>query len=501
MVKARRGSAGSATETERSPARDGTSFIMSDTQSLNIAIVGGGPGGYAAAFLAADLGMTVTLIDPEVNPGGVCLYRGCIPSKALLHVAKLIEESEQAKNWGIDFAAPKIDLARLRTWKEGVVKKLTGGLGILSKQRKVHYVQGRAAFENSTTLRVTKSDGSDESLTFDRIIIATGSRPAIVPTLKLDTPRMMDSTGALNLEDIPGTLLVVGGGYIGLELGSVYAALGTRVTVVEMLPGLLPGADRDLVLPLHKRLEKLFDGILLNTTVSSVKDESTGIRATLKAQDGNTQEKVFDRVLVSVGRKPNSEIPGLDKTHVQVGQRGFIQVNKQLQTDDPAIFAIGDVVGEPMLAHKASHEGRVAVEAIAGQKVAFEPNAIPAVVFTDPEVAWCGLTETQAQNENREIKVAKFPWAASGRAVTIDRPEGMTKLLFDPQTERVLGVGIVGAGAGELIAEGVLAVEMAALASDIAMTIHPHPTLSETVMESAEVFFGTSTHIYRPKRG
>ena len=474
---------------------------MSETTNLNIAVVGGGPGGYAAAFLAADLGMTVTLIDPELNPGGVCLYRGCIPSKALLHVAKLIEESEQATNWGVDFAAPKIDLARLRSWKEGVVKKLTGGLGILSKQRKVHYVQGRAAFESSTTLRVTKSDGSEESLTFDRIIIATGSRPAIVPTLKLDTPRMMDSTGALNLEDIPGTLLVVGGGYIGLELGSVYAALGTRVTVVEMLPGLLPGADRDLVLPLHKRLEKLFDGILLNTTVSSVKDEGTGIRATLKAQDGNTQEKVFDRVLVSVGRKPNSEIPGLDKTHVQVGQRGFIQVNKQLQTDDPAIFAIGDVVGEPMLAHKASHEGRVAVEAIAGHKVAFEPNAIPAVVFTDPEVAWCGLTETQAQKEDREIKVAKFPWAASGRAVTIDRPEGMTKLLFDPQTERVLGVGIVGAGAGELIAEGVLAVEMAALASDVAMTIHPHPTLSETVMESSEVFFGTSTHIYRPKRG
>ena len=474
---------------------------MSETTNLNIAVVGGGPGGYAAAFLAADLGMTVTLIDPEVNPGGVCLYRGCIPSKALLHVAKLIEESEQAKNWGIEFGAPKIDLARLRTFKENVVKKLTGGLGILSKQRKVHYIQGRAAFENSTTLRVTKSDGSEESITFDRIIIATGSRPAIVPTLKLDTARMMDSTGALNLEDIPGTLLVVGGGYIGLELGSVYAALGTRVTVVEMLPGLLPGADRDLVLPLHKRLEKLFDGILINTTVSSVKDEGTGIRATLKAQDGNTQERVFDRVLVSVGRKPNSEIPGLDKTHVQLGQRGFIQVNKQLQTDDPAIFAIGDVVGEPMLAHKASHEGRVAVEAIAGHKVAFEPNAIPAVVFTDPEVAWCGLTETQAQNENREIKVAKFPWAASGRAVTIDRPEGLTKLLFDPQTERVLGVGIVGAGAGELIAEGVLAVEMAALASDIALTIHPHPTLSETVMESAEVFFGTSTHIYRPKRG
>lgn len=474
---------------------------MSDTQSLNIAIVGGGPGGYAAAFLAADLGMSVTLIDPELNPGGVCLYRGCIPSKALLHVAKLVEESHHAKDWGIEFAAPKIDLARLRSWKEGVVKKLTGGLGILSKQRKVKYVQGRAAFENSTTLRVTKSDNSEESLTFDRIVIATGSRPAIVPTLKLDTPRMMDSTGALNLEDIPGTLLVVGGGYIGLELGSVYAALGTRVTVVEMLPGLLPGADRDLVLPLHKRLEKMLDGILLNTTVAAVKDEGTGIRATLKAQDGSTQEKVFDRVLVSVGRKPNSEIPGLDKTRVQVGQRGFIQVNKQLQTDDPSIYAIGDVVGEPMLAHKASHEGRTAIEAIAGHKVAFEPNSIPAVVFTDPEVAWCGLTETQAEKENREVKVAKFPWAASGRAITLDRPEGMTKLLIDPHTERVLGVGIVGVGAGEMIAEGVLAIEMAALAKDVALSIHPHPTLSETVMESAEVFFGTSTHIYRPKRG
>src|SRR6201997_3621877 len=337
---------------------------MADTHSLNIGVIGAGPGGYAAAFLAADLGMSVTLIDPELNPGGVCLYRGCIPSKALLHVAKLLEESHQAKDWGIEFAAPNIDLARLRSWKENVVKKLTGGLGVLSKQRKVHYIQGRAAFENSTTLRVTRSDGTEESLSFDRIIIATGSRPAVVPTLKLDTPRMMDSTGALNLEDIPGTLLVVGGGYIGLELGSVYAALGTRVTVVEMLPGLLPGADRDLVLQLHKRLEKMFEGILLNTTVASVKYEGNGIRATLKSQDGNAQEKVFDRVLVSVGRKPNSEIPGLDKTRAQGGQRGFIQVNKQLQTDDPSISAIGDVVGEPMLAHKASHEARVAVEVI-----------------------------------------------------------------------------------------------------------------------------------------
>jgi dihydrolipoamide dehydrogenase len=476
---------------------------MSETSSLRIAVVGGGPGGYAAAFLAADLGMQVTLIDPEVNPGGVCLYRGCIPSKALLHVAKLIEESQQAKNWGIEFPEPKIDLSHLRTWKEGVVKKLTGGLGILSKQRRVEYIQGRAAFENSTTLRVSKTDSTDVNLSFDRIIIATGSRPAIIPALKLNSPRVMDSTGALNLEDIPGSLLVVGGGYIGLELGSVYAALGTRVTVVEMLSGLLPGADRDLVLPLHKRLEKMFETILLNTTVSSLKEDGAGIRATFEGAGlkEDQRERVFDRVLVSVGRKPNSEIPGLENTQVKVGQRGFIEVNKQLQTSDPAIYAIGDVVGEPMLAHKASHEGRVAVEAIAGHKVAFEPHAIPAVVFTDPEIAWAGLTETQAEKEQREIKVAKFPWGASGRAVTLDRPDGLTKLIIDPHTERVLGVGIVGAGAGELIAEGVLAIEMAALASDVAMSIHPHPTLSETVMESAEVFFGTSTHVFRPKRG
>jgi dihydrolipoamide dehydrogenase len=473
---------------------------MTEPTSLHIGVIGGGPGGYAAAFLAADLGMTVTLIDPELNPGGVCLYRGCIPSKALLHVAKLIDESRHAKNWGIEYADPKIDLPRLRTWKEGVVKKLTGGLGVLTKQRKVEYIQGRAAFQNSTTLRVSRTNGGEDSLTFDRIIIATGSRPAIIPSLTLETPRMMDSTSALDLTEVPGTLLVVGGGYIGLELGTVYAALGSKVSVVEMLPGLLPGADRDLVLPLHKRIEKNFDSILLNTTVASVKDESAGIRVTFDGPEIKEREKLFDKVLVSVGRKPNSEIPGLEKTQVKVGPRGFIQVNKQLQTDDPVVYAIGDVVGEPMLAHKASHEGRTAAEAIAGHKVAFEPNAIPAVVFTDPEVAWCGLTETQAQKENREIKVARFPWAASGRAMTIDRTEGMTKLLVDPQTERVLGVGIVGAGAGELIAEGVLAMEMGALAKDIALTIHPHPTLSETVMNSAEVFFGTATDVYRPKR-
>ena len=473
---------------------------MPDNSNLNIAVVGGGPGGYAAAFLATDLGMKVTLIDREANPGGVCLYRGCIPSKALLHVAKLIDESRHAKNWGIEFGEPKIDVARLRSFKESVVNKLTGGLGQIAKLRKVQYVRGNASFENSTTVRVAKSDGGNQTLTFDRIIIATGSRPAAIPSLKLDSARMLDSTSALDLTDVPGTLLVVGGGYIGLELGTVYAALGSKVSVVEMTPGLLPGADRDLVLPLYKRLEKNFAAILLNTRVTAVKEEANGIRVSFDGKDVKEREKVFDKVLVSVGRKPNSEIAGLDRTQVHVGQRGFIQVNKHLQTDDPAIYAIGDVVGEPMLAHKASHEGRTAVEHIAGHKVAFEPNAIPAVVFTDPEIAWTGLTETEAAKEGREIKVAKFPWAASGRAMTIDRTEGMTKLIIDPATERVLGVGIVGVGAGDLIAEGTLAIEMAAVAKDIALTIHPHPTLSETIMQSAEVFFGTSTDLYRPKR-
>src|ERR1700688_1324463 len=474
---------------------------MAENSNLNIAVIGGGPGGYAACFLSADFGKKVTLIDREQNPGGVCLYRGCIPSKALLHVAKLIDESRHAKNWGVEFGEPRIDVSRLRSFKDGVIKKLTGGLGQIAKVRKVQYIRGDATFENSNTIRIAKNAGGEDKLTFDRIILATGSRPAIIPSLKLDSPRMLDSTSALDLKDVPDTLLVIGGGYIGLELGTVYAALGSKVSVVEMTSGLLPGADRDLVLPLHKRLEKMFEAILLNTTVTAVKEEANGIRVCFDGKDVKEREKVFDKVLVSVGRKPNSEIPGLDRTQVRVGERGFIQVNKHLQTDEPAIYAIGDVVGEPMLAHKASHEGRTAVEHIAGHKVAFEPNAIPAVVFTDPEIAWCGLTETQAQKENCEIKVAKFPWAASGRPMTGDRPDGPTKLSLDPQTERVLGVGIVGGGAGEMIAEGVLAIEMAALASDVAMTIHSHPTLSETVMESAEVFFGTSTHIYRPKRG
>jgi dihydrolipoamide dehydrogenase len=474
---------------------------MAEAANLHIAVMGAGPGGYAAAFLAADLGMSVTLIDPEVNPGGVCLYRGCIPSKALLHVADLVDESQQARNWGVEYAPPHIDIPRLRSWKEGVVRKLTQGLGQLSKLRKIRYIQGHAGFENSSTLRVRHTDGAEESLGFDRIIIATGSRPAMVPGLKLDSPRMLDSTSALELSEVPARLLVIGGGYIGLELGTVYAALGSKVSLVEMTSGLLPGADRDLVLPLSKRIEKSFSSILLNTTVNAIEEEPEGLRVTLAGPAVEERVKVFDRVLASVGRKPNSEIPGLDKTRIKVGERGFIQVNPQLRTDDPAIYAIGDVVGEPMLAHKASHQGRTAVEAIMGQKVAFEPNAIPAVVFTDPEIAWCGLSETQAQNEGRQIKVTRFSWAASGRAMTLDRPEGMTKLILDPQTERVLGAGIVGVSAGEMISEAVVAIEMGATAEDLARSIHPHPTLSETLMESAEVAFGTSTHLYRPKRG
>ncbi len=465
--------------------------------SLKVAIMGGGPGGYAAAFLAADLGMQVTLIDPEKNPGGVCLYRGCIPSKALLHVAAMIEEAKHISNMGIDFGAPKIDVTRLRTFKENVVNKLTGGLGQIAKMRKVTYIQGTASFVNSNTLKVEKAAGGSENLTFDKIVIATGSRPAVIPTFP-KSQRIWDSSGALNLPDVPKSLLVVGGGYIGLELGSVYAALGAKVSVVEMLPGLLPGADRDLVLPLHKRLEKQFESIMVNTKVASMKEDKNGVHVTFDG-DVKEKEKTYDRVLVSVGRTPNSQVPGLENTKVQLDGK-FIKINKQLQTTDPSIYAIGDVAGEPMLAHKAMHEGRTAVEHIAGHKVAFEPYAIPAVVFTDPEIAWAGLTQSQAEKEGREVSIAKFPWAASGRAVTLDRTEGVTKLIIDPKSERVLGVGLTGPGAGDMIAEGVLAIEMGATAKDIGLTIHPHPTLSETIMEAAEVFYGTSTDTYRPKR-
>jgi len=463
-------------------------------------VLGAGPGGYAAAFYAADTGMDVTLIDPEPNPGGVCLYRGCIPSKALLHVAKVITESGEAADWGVKFAKPELDIDKIREWKNGVVAKLTGGLGQLTKQRKINYIQGMGRFENSNTLIVERKDGTAEPIQFENIIVATGSHPITIPALSVDSPRFINSSGALKLEDVPETMLVIGGGYIGLELGTVYAALGSKVSVVEMMPGLLPGADRDLVSVLSKRAKKIFDSVMLNTTVKAIKDVGNGLKVTLEGDNIKEPEMIFDKVLLSIGRKPNTEKVGLENTKVRIDEKGFIAVNEKRQTDDQNIYAIGDVAGEPMLAHKASHEGRVAVEAIDGRKTAFEPRAIPAVIFTDPEIAWCGLTETEARDKGIDFKVTKFPWAASGRATTLGRNDGLTKLLIDPDTERILGMGIAGAGAGELIAEGVLAIEMAARASDLSLTIHPHPTLSETIMESADIFFGTSTHIYRPKR-
>jgi len=473
--------------------------------ATQVVVLGGGPGGYAAAFLAADLGLSTTLVDPEVNPGGVCVYRGCIPSKALLHVAELVSEARHAKAWGIDFGEPRIDLAKLREFKDNVVKRLTNGTGQLVKYRKVKYLQGFGEIVDAHTLRVKLAAGGDETVQFEHAILATGSVPAIPPTLKLpgDTgktdPRVMDSTLALDLPDIPKSLLVVGGGYIGLELGTVYATLGSAVTVVEMTPGLLPGADRDLVDILARRVGQTMKQVLLETKVVGLAAEASGIRVKFEGKAANDSQ-LFDRVLVAVGRRPNSKIPGLDRTRVQVDDRGFIAVDEQRRTHEPSIFAIGDVVGEPMLAHKASHEGRVAVEVIAGENVAFAPRAIPAVVFTDPELAWAGLTETQAKKENRAITVAKFPWGASGRAITLDRTDGLTKLILDPTSEQLLGVGLVGPGAGELIAEGVLGIEMAATATDLKLSIHPHPTLTETEMESAEVFFGQATHVYRPKR-
>jgi len=469
------------------------------TSHTQIAIIGGGPGGYPAAFLASDLGFQVTLIELEDNPGGVCLYRGCIPSKALLHVARVIDESREAKEWGLTYNEPNIDLKKMRTWKNGVISKLTGGLGSLSKARKINYVKGKARFKNAQSLIIEKKDGTESTMTFDYAIVATGSRPTIPPPLAIKSPRVMDSTGALEIEDIPARLLVIGGGYIGCELGSVYAALGSKVTMVEMTASLMPGPDKDLADVVSKRLHKKFDEVLLKTKVLSVEDVGDKVKVTMEGLHVKEPVREFERVLISVGRRPNSDGIGLENTRIQLDARGFIKIDKQRRTAEPNIFAIGDIAGEPMLAHKASHEGRVAVEAIAGKPSVFDPRAIPAVVFTDPEMAWCGLTETQAKQDGRSVKVVSFPWKASGRATTLGRDEGLTKMILDPHTEQVLGVGIVGVGAGELIAEGVLAVEMAARASDLASTIHAHPTLSETMMEAAEIFFGHGTHTLKKK--
>jgi len=470
------------------------------SNKTQLAIIGAGPGGYAAAFLAADMGMQVTLIDLEKNPGGVCLYRGCIPSKAYLHVSKLLNESKEAANWGIDFGKPKIDIDKLRDYKNRTVAKLTSGTGQLATQRKINYIQGKAIFQSSNSLSIEKVEGGTEELSFENAILATGSVPTVIPGLSIDSPRVMDSTDALELENIPKSLLVVGGGIIGMELGSVYASLGSKVTVVELLPSLLPGADKDLVKVFQKSIEPKFEKILLKTKVAKLEDTDNKIKVKLEGENLEKDVLEFDKALISIGRSPVSKGLGLENTNVKISDRGYVLTDNKCQTDEPSIFAIGDIVGGAMLAHKASAEGKVAVEAIAGHKVAFEPVAIPAVVFTDPEVAWAGLTELEAKEKGIKVKVTRFPWAASGRAMTMDRNDGLTKLIIEPETERILGVGIVGPGAGELIAEGTLAIEMAALAKDVALTIHAHPTLAETMMESAEVFFGQATHLYRPKR-
>ncbi|MBI2501747.1 MAG: dihydrolipoyl dehydrogenase [Candidatus Latescibacteria bacterium] len=465
-----------------------------------VAVIGAGPGGYAAAFRAAGLGLQVALIDLEPNPGGVCLYRGCIPSKALLHVARLLVEAEEARHWGIDFQPPAIDLDRLRSWKDRVIAKMTGGLGQMAKLHKVRQLQGRARLLDAHTLRIQKTAGGEEDLGFEHAILATGSRPAQIPAFEIGSPRVLDSTSALQLESIPASLLVVGGSYIGLEMGTVYAALGSQVSVVEMMPGLIPLADRDLIKPLAARLEKRFARIMLGAEVQGLQERESDLEVRFEDGQGKVWTEVYEKVLVAVGRKPNSEDLGLENTRVKLTPRGFVEVDVQRRTAEPSIFAIGDLTGDPMLAHKASHEAAVAAEVIAGHKAAFEPNAIPAVVFTDPEIAWCGLTETQAQEQQRPIEIARFPWTASGRATTLDRNEGLTKLILDPDTQRILGVGIAGPGAGELIGEATLAVEMAALVTDLKLTIHPHPTLSETLMEAAEVFFGQSPHLYTPPK-
>ena len=470
-----------------------------ETLQAEVVVLGAGPGGYPAAFEAADKGKKVILASDDVAPGGVCLNRGCIPSKALLHVAKLLNEAKEAKEWGVTFEPPQIDLDKLRGFKEKVVGQLTGGISGLCKSRKVELVEARGSFLDSHTMQLACKDGTTRKLNFETAIVATGSQPAMPPIFNIGDERVMDSTGALELKDVPGRLLVIGGGYIGLEMGSVYAALGSEVTVVEMTDGILPGADRDLVRPLQKRLEQQFHAIHLETKVASLKATDAGIVASLEGKDVEP-EVTFDRVLVSVGRRPNARDIGLENTKVKVNEHGFIEVNNKQQTADPAIYAIGDVAGEPMLAHKATREAKVAVDVLVGEPAAFDNIAVPAVVFTDPELAWCGVTETEAKQQKLDVTVVRFPWAASGRAQSIGRTEGLTKLIFENKTERVLGMGIVGAGAGEMIAEGVLAVETAAVARDLAESIHAHPTLSETIMESAESMFAQATHYYRPKK-
>jgi dihydrolipoyl dehydrogenase len=463
-------------------------MVMGDlVDEVDVAVLGGGPGGYSAAFRCADLGLETVVIDATGRLGGACLYEGCIPSKALLHVAAVLSEAERAKEFGIDFGEPRISLDPLRKWKqERVVGKLARGLASVARGKHVEVVGGRGVFEDSTTLRIEGGDAL-RKIRFKHAIVATGSRPSALPGVMLVSDRLLDSTAALELPDIPDRLLVIGGGYIGLEMGTVYATLGSQVTLVEMTDGLLPGVDRDLVQPLQRRIDKLFTAVHLKTKVTALREAGGAIEADWAGQ--GTQP--FDRVLIAVGRRAQSGGLGLEATRVRLADRtGFVQVDDRCRTDDPHIYAVGDITGEPMLAHRAMRQGKVAAEAIAGQPSAFDNVAIPAVVFTDPEIAWCGLNEAQAKAQGIEPKVSKFQWAASGRAATIGRSDGLTKLVADAQSGRVVGVGIVGPGAGELIAEATLAVETAALVEDVAATIHAHPTLSETFMEAAENLLG-----------
>jgi len=456
--------------------------------SAQLVVIGAGPGGYHAAFKAAALGLEVTIIDPEANPGGVCLHRGCIPSKALLHVAKVVNEAAESEEIGVVFGAPKLDIDRIRDWKNEVVGKLTGGLGMKVEKQKLTYVRGMATFKDNKTLKVITTDGDEGDMTFEQAILATGSRPFMLPGVKTGD-RIIDSTGALELIDVPKRLLVVGGGYIGLELGSAYAAMGSEVSVVEMTNGLLPGCDRDLVSVLKRRLDKKFAAIKLNTKVLELKETKTAVTVKTEDKKGEVSEEKFDKVLISIGRKPNTENLGLENTTIELDARGFVPVDGQRRTVEGHIFAIGDIAGDPMLAHKAYGEADVAAEAAAGRKAVYDPRAIPAVVFTDPEIAWCGLTETEARDQKIKVETAKLPWRGNGRTLTLGRDDGMTKLIVDPETDRLLGMAVAGPGAGELIAEGVLAMEMAAVSEDLRKTIHPHPTLSETVYDAAGSLF------------
>ena len=463
-----------------------------------VAVLGSGPGGYTAAFRAADLGKKVVLIERYASLGGVCLNVGCIPSKALLHAARVVSEAEEMSHLGIGFGKPKVDLDKLRGWKESVVGRLTKGLAGLAKQRKVTVVEGVGRFTSPHMIEVKTADGV-KKVSFDNAIIAAGSQSARIPGFPYDDDRLMDSTGALELADIPKRLLVIGGGIIGLEMATVYDALGSKVTVVELMDGLIPGADRDLIRPLHKRIEKRYEAILLKTKVTKLEAQKGGLKATFEGESA-PEPQVYDRVLLSVGRRPNGKAIEAEAAGVKVDERGYIAVDRQMRTNVPHIFAIGDIVGEPMLAHKATHEGKRAAEIIAGHKGAFDARTIPSVAYTDPEIAWMGLTETQAKADGIAIEKAAFPWAASGRALATARDEGMTKLIFDAGSKRLLGAGMVGPNAGELIAETVLALEMGADAEDIGLTIHPHPTLSETVFFAAEIAEGSITDLYMPKK-